>query len=89
MQHLTECLVPAGRVARGVTPAHRRSGGPWPACIPRHVHPCINEGAAECEAICRCVCTCDLPRWAELSVGRALELGAVPCKEKACAEVPS
>jgi len=26
-------------------------------------------------------------RWVELSAGRALELGAVPCAEKACAEV--
>jgi hypothetical protein len=26
-------------------------------------------------------------RWAELSAGRALELGAVPCTETACAAV--
>lgn len=25
--------------------------------------------------------------WRELSVGRAMELGAVPCTEKACTEV--
>ncbi len=31
----------------------------------------------------------DPDAWRALSVGRALELGAVPCKEKACAEVPS
>ncbi|GIH07373.1 hypothetical protein Rhe02_54400 [Rhizocola hellebori] len=29
----------------------------------------------------------DPAEWRELSVGRALELGAVPCTEKACTEV--
>lgn len=28
----------------------------------------------------------DLKAWRELSVGRALELGAVPCTHSACAE---
>lgn len=29
----------------------------------------------------------DAQLWRELSVGRAMELGAVPCTEKACTEV--